>query len=79
MRCIDDFKASAINSTVGVPESIHHDHLDSLLEVAEAIHRAGHSPVLLKADFKGAYRSVPIIPEQADLADIIVRDTDRHQ
>ena len=78
IRCIDDFKASGVNSTVGVPESIHHDHIDSLLETAKAIHRSGHQPVLLKADFKGAYRSIPISPEQVDLAQILVRDTDEN-
>lgn len=79
IRCIDDLKALGVNATVGVPESIHHDHIDSLLDLAKSVHRAGHRPVLLKADFKGAYRCVPISPDHADMAQLIVRDTDNHQ
>ena len=60
IRCIDDFKASGINGATRSLEKLKHDHLDSLAYLCRQIKRSGYEPVLLKADFKAAYRTVPI-------------------
>ena len=76
-RIIDDFKASGVNAATSVPETIRHDHVDDLARVAAAVWRAGHDVEFIKADFKGAYRTVPLEPSQIDLATLLVRDTDQ--
>ena len=76
IRCIDDFSASLINSAVGVPETLHHEHVDDLAQLLEKLGTRGHRPQLLKADFHKAYRSVPVHPDDSPLADILVYDTD---
>ena len=62
-----------------MPETIRHNHIDDLCHVAQVIWQAGHSVEFIKVDFKGAYRTVPIAPEQLDLATLLVRDTDNGQ
>ena len=76
IRCIDDFTASLINLAVGVPEKLHHEHIDDLVDLAEKLGKMGYTIKLLKADFHKAYRSVPIHPEETELADLLVFDMD---
>ena len=76
IRCIDDFKASDINGHTTSNEKVHHNHLDDLVAVGQLIGQHHHQPKLIKGDFKGAYRTVPINPDHHDLAGILVFDTD---
>ena len=68
IRTIDDFTASGENSTTSAPETIRHEHLDDLAKLTATIHQAGHSIGFIKADFKSAFRTVPILPEHIQFA-----------
>ena len=77
VRCIDDFRASNINGAVTVMEKLRHDHHDDLLQTIGAIADHGHVPQLIKADFRGAYRTIPLDPAQArEYGTILTYDTD---
>jgi len=76
IRTIDDFSMSGVNSTITLTDVIRHDHVDDLADVAAAIHHAGHQVVFIKADFKNAYRTVPVMPEHQCFVELVVRDTD---
>ena len=79
IRTIDDFRMSGVNATTSTLHCIRHDHVDDLAKIAADIHRAGHRVAFIKADFKSAYRTVPIKPEDIPLAKLVVRDTDAKQ
>ena len=68
-----------MNQATGVPETIRHDHIDDLCHVAQRIWQAGHNVEFIKAGFKGAYRTVPLAPDQLDFATLLVLDADNHR
>ncbi len=76
VRNIDDFAASSINQATSVYEKLRHDHHDDLLATCSAIAASGARPVLIKADFKGAYRTIPLRPADAAFANVLVFNTD---
>ena len=78
IRCIDDFKASDINHHTSSSDKIRHNHLDDLVNISQIIGDYGLTPFLIKADFKGAYRTVPIDPSHHALAGILVFNTDNN-
>ena len=62
IRCIDDFTASLVNLSACTDEKLFHNHLDDLISLVDFIAEAGHLSLLIKADFKGAYRTCPVHP-----------------
>jgi hypothetical protein len=80
IRTIDDFAASGINAATSVLEKLRHDHHDDLTMLCQAVAGGGAKPVLIKADFKGAYRTLPLLPKDAtEFGQILVYDTDHSQ
>ena len=79
VRAIDDFLASSVNAATTINLKLHHDSVDDIIEATRQLHRPDDPPRLTKADFKGAYRTVPLHPDQRHLAAILVYDTDRRR
>lgn len=72
IRTIDDFTFSGVNLATVSLEALHHDSVDDLIALASNISRLGYAPVMLKADFKGAYRACPVLEEHSVFADVLV-------
>ena len=61
IRNIDDFTASFVNSTTAVFERLYHNGIDDLVSMMDTISSLGYACRLIKADFKGAYRTCPAL------------------
>ena len=72
IRTIDDFTFSGVNLATVSLEALHHNSVDDLLALASGIAHLGFDPVLLKGDFKGAYRACPVLGAHSVYADILV-------
>ena len=74
VRCIDDFKESRVNDACSVSRRIRMGRISDLEFVARLLSTTGEPLVLLKSDFKAAYRSLPIQEAHLDLARVLFRD-----
>ena len=75
IRCIDDFAASLVNGLVRVMRRIRMGRISDVLGTAATISgRSGRKMLLLKSDFKAAYRCCPISKAHLQYADILVQD-----
>ena len=76
-RCIDDLKESRINALCGIRGKIRMGRIADMVEVARQLQEAYPEErlVIFKADFKSAYRCVPIRPEHYPFAKILITDT----
>ena len=72
IRTIDDFTLSGVNLATISLEALHHDSVDNLIALIRAIAYLGFDPVMLKGDFKGAYRACPVLPAHSSFADVMV-------
>ena len=72
VRCIDDFLESLVNDSTSVGRRIHTGRLSDLEYAVQSLHCAGKDVVLLKSDFKSAYRGCPIRTSHLEWANILV-------
>ena len=74
LRVIDDFAENGVNDAVTISARIRMDSLVALQALARRSYTSRpHEPlVLLKADFKSAYRHVPVAADQLSFARILV-------
>lgn len=74
VRCIDDYKESRVNMLCEVTGKIRMGNISDLVGTARQLQEAEPDArlVIFKADFKSAYRCVPIRPEDYAFAKILV-------
>ena len=84
LRCIDDYLRSEINDATGVDGTIPMGKLSDLLGSAAILSQSktaqsakGDNLVIIKSDFRAAYRSCPILTEHLGLTRIVVWDADQ--
>ena len=75
-RAIDDFAESRVNDTTLVTRRIRMDSISDLLAIARHLSRScpGRPLTILKSDFRAAYRSLPILTEHLEFAQVAVVD-----
>ena len=74
LRRIDDFAESLVNETTSVEQRISMAKVSELLGIAAKLREASphEELVILKSDFRSAYRSVPIMEEHLEFSDVLV-------
>ena len=76
VRCIDDFLESLVNDATTVRRRIRTGRLSDLEYAVKHLHRSGRDVVLLKSDFKSAYRGCPILSDHLRWSNILVNSPD---
>ena len=76
VRLIDDFSASGVNNCVSPGEKIDHDYLDVLVGTMQMLASGGRRLKLRKDDFVGAYKTLPLMEKELDLAVAVSKNSD---